>query len=396
MPPHTTHAPGAVADFLPHGFCYLWNPPLLWTHLLSDLAIGVAYVAIAFSLAVLVHRARHDIPFSYVFVAFGLFIVTCGLTHFMEIWTLWQPVYWLSGGVKVVTAVASVSTAIAMPFTVPRALVTIRDARLARDRELASARADALEAANLRLEAANAALAETNRALEATNVALQAARAEAERANRAKGDFLAVMSHELRTPLNAIGGFADIVRLGIHGPITEPQRDALDRIVRAQGHLLGLINDVLGYARLEAGHVEYHVAPVALAPLADEVIALVEPQRVAKRLSLDVALDDPAPGADGAPVRVVADREKLRQVLLNLFANAIKFTPAGGHLTLTVHERDGVPDALFVRLADTGIGIPRDRQETIFAPFVQVHAGYTREHEGSGLGLAISREYARG
>ena len=100
QPPAEPH-PGHAERFLPHGFCYLWDAPLLWTHLVADLLIGVAYVVIAVTLAHLVHRVRRDIPFSAVFVAFGVFIVACGLTHFMEVWTLWEPRYWLSAAVKV-------------------------------------------------------------------------------------------------------------------------------------------------------------------------------------------------------------------------------------------------------------------------------------------------------
>jgi hypothetical protein len=102
--------------FLPHGFCYLWRKDLLWTHIIADALIGVSYVVISVALAMLVHRARKDIPFPVAFLAFGAFIVTCGLTHFMEIWTLFEPAYWASGGLKIVTAAASVGTAVSMGF----------------------------------------------------------------------------------------------------------------------------------------------------------------------------------------------------------------------------------------------------------------------------------------
>ncbi|HEY0777552.1 MAG TPA: hypothetical protein VGD56_06270, partial [Gemmatirosa sp.] len=142
-----------AADFLPHGYCFLWNRPLLLTHVTADLLIGISYVVISVTLALLVHRARRDIPFSVVFVAFGLFIITCGMTHFLEVWTLWHPAYWLSGGVKAITAVASVATAVVLPFLVPRVHGTIRDAKSSRAREVAAARAAALEEQNTRLEA---------------------------------------------------------------------------------------------------------------------------------------------------------------------------------------------------------------------------------------------------
>src|SRR5919205_3429487 len=108
MHDHIFGSPFATDGFLPHGFCYLWDQPLLLTHLTSDLLIGLSYVTISVSLTYLVHRVRRDIPFSVLFVAFGLFIIACGATHFMEVWTIWRPVYWLAGSVKVVTAVASV------------------------------------------------------------------------------------------------------------------------------------------------------------------------------------------------------------------------------------------------------------------------------------------------
>src|SRR5580704_1881515 len=112
-------------DFMPHGHCYLWNPGLVRLHLLTDLAIGFAYVAISLTLAYLVGKAKRDMPFSWIFACFGLFIIACGATHFMEIWTLWTPLYWLSGTVKLVTAVASVATALVLPPLVPRSLALI-------------------------------------------------------------------------------------------------------------------------------------------------------------------------------------------------------------------------------------------------------------------------------
>ena len=227
--------------------------------------------------------------------------------------------------------------------------------------------------------------------------ALEAARAAAEAANRAKGEFLAVMSHELRTPLNAIGGYAELVELGIHGPVTDAQRTALARIQGSQRHLLGLIAGVLDYSRLEAGAVSYQLVEVPVTEAVAEAEALVAPQLRAK--GLGYAWSGAPPG-----LRVRADREKLQQILLNLLGNAVKFTDARDGLpgrievTCSVERDDGGVDAGLVRLQvrDTGEGIAADALERVFEPFVQVDQRLTRPHAGVGLGLAISRDLARG
>jgi PAS domain S-box-containing protein len=214
----------------------------------------------------------------------------------------------------------------------------------------------------------------------------EAARAEAESANRAKAEFLATMSHELRTPLNAIGGYAELLEMGIRGPVTEAQGEDLHRIQQSQRHLLGLINEVLNYARLETGTVRYDLEDVRVREAVTAAESLVAPQARSKRLALRV-LDCPP------ELAVRADSEKLRQILVNLLSNAVKFTDAHGTVEVS-SARAGKQVRVEVR--DTGIGIPGDKLEAIFDPFVQVRADLTRPHEGTGLGLAISRDLARG
>jgi len=211
------------------------------------------------------------------------------------------------------------------------------------------------------------------------------ARAEAEQANRAKSEFLAVMSHELRTPLNAIAGYTELIELGIHGEITDQQRDALRRIQKSERHLLTLIEGVLSYARLETGRVTYQIEPVRTTELIATTEALVAPQMRANGLHLELSA--------GHNLIVAADREKTQQILINLVSNAIKFTPKGGSITVACTEADGHVD---ITVADSGIGIPRDKLSSIFEPFVQVDTRLTRTREGVGLGLAISRDLARG
>jgi signal transduction histidine kinase len=212
------------------------------------------------------------------------------------------------------------------------------------------------------------------------------ARAVAEQANRAKSDFLAVMSHELRTPLNAIGGYAELMELGIHGPVSGQQKEVLDRIQRSQRVLLGLINQVLNYARIETGNVYYDITRVTLCEVLRAAEGLVTPQMLTKGLRF-------VPAVCPADVTVNADIEKLQQILLNLLSNAIKFTEHGGVIRLGVAVKKATVE---IRVSDTGIGIPHDRLDAIFEPFVQLDPNYTRTRDGVGLGLAISRDLARG
>jgi signal transduction histidine kinase len=211
----------------------------------------------------------------------------------------------------------------------------------------------------------------------------------AESASRAKGEFLTVMSHELRTPLNAIAGHVQLLSMEIHGPVSDAQRQALDRIDRSQRHLLGLVNDVLNLARIEGGHVDYALENVALTDVVTNLAPMIEPQLAANGLAYEVKL--PA-----TPVLVRVDRDKLTQILLNLLSNAVKFTPSGGCVTLDVAVLPEAPGHVTVRVADTGVGIPAEKQKEIFEPFVQVRSGRTRTVDGAGLGLTISRDLARG
>ena len=212
----------------------------------------------------------------------------------------------------------------------------------------------------------------------------RAARAEADAANQVKTQFLATMSHELRTPLNAIGGYAELLEMGIHGPVTPAQREALVRIQRSQQHLLNLVNNVLNLVKLDTQHVRYQLTDVPVEQALQFVVEATAPQLQAKRLRYEQA--------SCAGIVVRADTEKLRQILLNLLSNAIKFTD-GGRISVACAVEGG---EVRIDVRDTGCGIPGEQLENIFDPFVQVDRRLNRPVEGTGLGLAISRELAQG
>jgi signal transduction histidine kinase len=194
------------------------------------------------------------------------------------------------------------------------------------------------------------------------------------------------MSHELRTPLNAIGGYTDLLSMGISGPVTPQQVEHLGRIKRSQEHLLGIINDILNFSRIEAGQLHYDMDSVSLHDVIETVVTMITPQAQSKGIHLVDAgcrLD----------ARAWADRAKVDQIILNLVSNAVKFTAAGGTIALSCQPLG--EDHVVTSVRDTGTGIPADQLESIFEPFVQVGRTLTAGREGAGLGLAISRDLAR-
>jgi len=214
--------------------------------------------------------------------------------------------------------------------------------------------------------------------------------ADAERANHAKSHFLAFVSHELRTPLNAVGGYVQLLLMGVHGAMTQAQREPLERVDRAQQHILGIINSLLDYARIESGRLEYSIETIRLTDVVSDVTNMIDSQLAAKQLAFETR-------APAEAVLVSADREKLRQVLLNLMSNAIKFTPDRGRIVMECEVPDDASAPVQLHVHDSGIGIAAENLEAIFEPFVQVHGErWTEVHRGTGLGLAISRQMARG
>ena len=262
----------------------------------------------------------------------------------------------------------------------------LTERRAAQDRAIADARRlAAQDAARTAAEQRARELRALADQLRAQTAELERRSAEAESANRAKSQFLAAMSHELRTPLNAIGGYTQLMQMELSGPITPTQREHLERIQHSQAHLLGIINDILNFSRMEAGQVVYDIAPVDMRTMVTTVVPMVKPQADSMRLRLTT-------GSCPEEVIALADRAKVEQILLNLLSNAVKFTNEGGDIEVACGlDRDRV----FASVRDTGVGIPPDQTDKIFAPFVQVGRSLASPKEGTGLGLAISRDLAR-
>jgi len=214
----------------------------------------------------------------------------------------------------------------------------------------------------------------------------QSARADAEAANRAKTEFLAMMSHELRTPLNAIAGSTELMEMGISGPVSDMQRDQLGRIRKSQRHLLGIIEDLLDLSRLEHGvPADIELGSVPVNETLGGLEAMIEPQLRARNLTY---IYNPADG----DVVAYGNRARIEQIVLNLLSNAIKYTAPGGRVGLSSGVHSGRVE---IRVSDTGHGIPREKLDSIFEPFMRVEMDLTRTTQGTGLGLAISRHLAR-
>ncbi len=340
--------------FMPHSHCYLFNRQLMTLHGGSDMLIGLAYVAISATLVWLVYRARRDLPFHWMMLAFATFIIACGATHFMEVWTLTaaNPHYWLSGWVKLITAIASVTTALVLPPLVPHILRLMEAARTS---------------------------AEHREKLEHAYRELNELYSKVKQMDQIKTSFFANVSHELRTPLALI--FSPVERLLQSKPDFASRRELT--VVRRNALLLYKhVNDLLDVSKLEAGRLELHYSRLDLAAMARAMANVFE--SVVSERGIRVELQTP----DQTLAEV--DGGKVQRVFMNLLSNAFKYSPNDSVVRLTLTE-DG--DHLTLTVEDAGPGIPPELREEIFERFQQGDKETQRRYGGTGLGLSIVKEF---
>ena len=315
--------------FLPHGHCYMWTPGILWMHVISDILIAMAYFTIPFVLIYLARR-RPDLPFNWLFVAFGIFIVTCGLTHVMDVWNVWHTDYWLEGVLKVVCAAASVPTAILLWRHLPL-ILSVPSQRQLRD--------------------ANESLARANRELEA---------------------FTASVSHDLRSPLTTIAGQAGLLELSLPNA-SEEQRRRLTRIQSSVRQMSELIDALLVLSRISRHTLHREIIDVTA--LAESIFQDLRQKDPSRNVEVEIQ----------AGMIVHGDRRLINDLFVNLLANAWKFTSRTEHPRIEVGQsQHGSMATLFVR--DNGAGFDMAHEQKLFKPFQRLHGA--AEFEGTGVGLA--------
>lgn len=337
-------------NFMPHAHCYLYNTGLMALHVISDSLIFLSYFTIPFTLWYIV-RKRRDLPFNWMFVAFGTFIIACGMTHLMEVWTLYHATYWVAGIIKAVTAMASVPTAILLVRLAPAAISLPSHSQLQEVHD------------TLQLQIQE--------------------RERVEAANKMKDQFLAVLSHELRTPLTPV--LTATQMLMDLQEMLPPKLQSYIEIVHRNAEIeVRLIDDLLDLTRIENNKIILQLQPLDLHQIVKETLETVEPEIKEKQLTIVLELQ-------ATKTMMMGDVARVRQILWNLIKNATKFTQEGG--TIWIRSKD-CNDRIQLQIVDNGIGIESGVLPRIFNAFEQGEKTITRRYGGLGLGLAISHSLA--
>lgn len=342
-------------QFVPHGNCYLWNSGLVWFHAISDSLITVAYYSIPLLLLYFV-RQRQDLPFPYMFRLFSAFIIACGTTHLMEVWTIWHPTYWLSGVTKLLTAIISLYTVSELIPVIPQAMALPSPAQLA-----------------------------------AINHRLQHQIEEHERLAQLKDDFLSTVSHELRTPLTNIRMVSQMLDISLQQQGLESESN--ERVTRYLTILrdqcdreLELINDLLDFQRLSADTYDVEPQLIELQTWLTQMGETFLERAASQQRQLQIHINSPLP-----PLH--SDAVALERIISELLNNACKYTPAGEKIwiqsQLIASAETETQPWVEIQVCNTGIEIQSDQLQQVFEPFYRVPQSDRWKQGGTGLGLAL-------
>jgi signal transduction histidine kinase len=358
--------------FMPHGYCLRWDGPLLLVFISANLGIAIAYFLIPVALRYFIGK-RKDLPYPFMVKLFAAFILSCGITHIAKVWTIYQPAYWVEAGIDMWTAIVSLVTACLLFPLLPK-LLALRSPQ-------------ELEEANRKLEQEILARKKMQEELAEYAVALEKLRDDAVKANELKSQFVANISHEIRTPMAGVIGLAELAAAAPE--LSDDTREITQRMFRSSHELLRVLNGLLDFSKLEAGRVVIDKTAFSVAELVDEIRGLIEPVAHEKHLEMLASVDTKI------PPMVLGDSGKIRQTLLNLAHNAVKFTQTGQIQLMAelLNEADSPRLSVRFSVKDTGVGISKQAQEHLFEPFVQADQTTKRVYGGTGLGLAISKKF---
>jgi signal transduction histidine kinase len=372
---------------MPHGYCLLWRPSLLYLHVVSDVMTALAYYSIPGALIYFALR-RRNLRFRYVFVLFGALILACGTTHLLGAWTIWHPIYEVQGFVKLFTALISIVAAFALWPLIPQALVMPSpeeleetNRRLVKEIQDRKAAEEKIRQLNANLEERVAQrtreLTRLNRQLELEILERKRVEDSLRDADSRKDEFLAMLGHELRNPLAPIRNAVYVMRkIAVTDPKLAWARDVVDR---QAAHLTRLVDDLLDVSRIIRGKITLRKSAVAIATVIEQALETSKPLIDGRHHELTVSLPE-------EPVKVYGDPVRLAQAVSNLLNNAAKYTPRGGKIGLTVGRESG---QAAIRVHDTGEGIPDYLLPRLFDLFTQAERTIDRSRGGLGIGLTI-------
>jgi signal transduction histidine kinase len=380
-----------TGNFIPHGHCYLWKPELVWLHILTDSLIALSYFSIPLTLIYFV-RERQDVPFRSVFIFFGAFIVSCGTTHIMNVWTLWHPDYWLSGSIKAVTAIVSFYTALTLIPLVPQALALPSPAQLeaannALQKEIIERKRVEHELREYKenleklVEQRTAELAKTNELLQQEVTQRQQSQEkmalllkELESTNKELNDFAYIVSHDLKAPLRGISSLSEWLLADYADKLDREGQELINLLIVRVHKIHNLIDAILQYSRV--GRIKEEIRLVNLNDVVTEVIELLQP---IENVKIEIANQLPF---------IEFEKTRIEQVFQNLLSNAIKFIDKPqGKITIDCTEVDGYWQ---ISITDNGPGIEKQHFERIFKIFQKLSD--SKNSNSTGIGLAIVKK----